>query len=179
METITKVFKKERVSLKNTETHDTNTGEPIDLENAYIYRLIDLKQVVYHCDYYVYLNTYRLSLLIKNGVDLSEIGLLMALSISLKPILNVCLQSDNKPHTTRSISELIGYSQNRTKKKLDKLVKLGVLGYQRMVGHKVLGKVYHVNPHYVRIGYNYSEAVPALFNDIAEEKKRNKHSGEF
>lgn len=175
MEKITKVYKNERVILKNTETHDTTTGEIIDLENAYLSRLIDLKLVEYHYDHYVYLNTNRLSQLIKHGVDLSEIGLLMAISIRLKPILNVCLQNDDKPHTTRSISELIGYSQDRTKKKLDKLVDLGIIGYQRIKGHEDLRKVYHVNPHYVRIGYNYSEEIPVLFNDTIEEKKHSKN----
>jgi DNA-binding MarR family transcriptional regulator len=175
MEKITKVYKEDRIMLKNTETHDTTTGVVIDLGSAYVYRLSDTKLVKYDCDHYVYLNTNRLSELIKYGMDLSEIGLLMAISIRLKPILNVCLQIDDKPHTTRSISELIGYSSDRTKKKLDKLIELGIIGYQRIKGHEDLRKVYHVNPHYVRIGYNYSEEIPVLFNDTIEEKKRAKN----
>lgn len=174
MEKIQRVKKREKIDLKDLETINKITGEVDEFKNAYIYRDINLKVVNYHCDHYVYVNTERIFSLIKNEMNLSEIGLLMAISIKLKPLLNICLQDDDKPHTTSSISKIIGYSQHRTKKKLDKLVELGIIGYQKIQGHEGLGKVYHINPHYVRIGYNYSETIPILFNNTIEEYKRNK-----
>jgi hypothetical protein len=179
MEKIKRVKKRVQIDLKNIETYNKITGEVNELENAYIYRDVDTKQVIYDCDHYVYVNTERLSSLIKNGMDLSEIGLLLAISIRLMPALNVCLQNNEKPHTTKTISLLINYSQNRTKKKLDKLVELGVIAYQKILGHEKLGKVYHVNPHYVRFGYKYSDVIPPLFYDTIEEHKRNTRAKEI
>ena len=174
MEKIKRVKKRERIDLKNMETVNKITGEINELENAYIYRDVDMKQVEYSCDHYFYANTDRISFLLRNGMDLSEIGLLMAISIRLKPALNICMQNDDKPHTTNSISKIIGFSQDRTKKKLDKLVESGVIGYQKIKGHETLGKVYHVNPHYLKIGYKYSDVIPILFNDNIEAERREK-----
>jgi hypothetical protein len=174
MEKITRVRTKQRIDMKNFESFSKSTGERVDFTNEYIYRDVDMKQVIYDCDHFVYVNTERISSLIKNGMDLSEIGLLMVISIRLKPVLNVCMQYDDKPHTTNSISKIIGYSQDRTKKKLDKLLESGVIGHQKIQGHENLGKVYYINPHYVRFGYKYSDIIPPLFYDTIEDHKRYK-----
>lgn len=171
MDKITKVTRREKIDFKDTQITNKITGEIIDLSNDNLYRTIDTDQIEYHYDSYVYTNTERVQSLLESEISLGDLGLLMAISVKLLPVQNICMMDDKTPHTTKSISECIHYSVDRTKTKLDNLIELGVLAYEKINWNKGSKKVYIVNPFYVRRGKIFTNYIPTLFYRSAKEGK--------
>lgn len=171
MDKITKVTRREKIDFKDKQITDLTTGEIIELSNDDVYRTIDTHQVQYHFDFYMTTNTERVQSLIESGISLGDLGLLMAISVKLLPVQNICMMDDKTPHTTKSISELIHYSVDRTKTKLDNLISFGVLAYEKIHWKNGSKKVYIVNPYYIRRGKIFVNYIPTLFPRSAKEGK--------
>lgn len=170
MEKITRVKRKQIVDLKGRSVADIKTGEIFnfsDLEN--VTKEIPTHEVKYSYDEFAYFNTGKLKLLLNNddnSIKLIELALLFVLSCNLSFGHNICMMDVERPHNTKSISEIINYSEQATKKLLNRLVKSGVLAYEKFPGKKDFGKVYIVNPYYVRIGEKFSDLIPGFFKDV-------------
>lgn len=171
MDKTTKRTRREKIDFKDTQITNKITGEIIDLSNESVYKTIETDQIEYHYDSYVYTNTERVQSLLESGISLGDLGLLMAISVKLLPVQNICMMDDKTPHTTKSIAELIHYSVDRTKTKLDNLIELGVLAYEKIHWNKGSKKVYIVNPYYIRRGKIFTNYIPTLFYRSAKEGK--------
>jgi len=164
MDKITQVYIYKKINIQDFDIANKVTGETNEFASGSLNQMIKTNQVKYDYGSFIYLNTNKLSLLLENGITLSDLGLLTAISKNLLFNYNICMLDDEKPHTTNSISKIIGYSEQRTKIKLHTLVELGVLAYQKIPGRKDFGKVYIVNPLYIRIGEKFSDSIPEMFN---------------
>lgn len=165
MEEITRLYRKKKLDLEDLEITDKKTGEIKEFSKGSITQTFVTNQVLYNYQSFVYLNTIRLTELV-NNIKPGDLALLVTISLNLLYNYNICMLDKEKPHTTSSISKIIGNSVQATKVKLDRLVALGVLAYQKIPGRKDLGKVYIVNPLYIKLGDKHSESLPKIFGDI-------------
>ena len=73
-----------------------------------------------------------------------EMALLTVLIASIEQTFNICMQSSEQAHSTKSIAGLIGETPQSTRRKLKSLITGGVLYHGRVDHYKArpLGKVY-------------------------------------
>ena len=74
--------------------------------------------------------------------------------------------TENIAHKTSTIASLTGHSEQAVKLKLNRLIKAGLLHYGIIKEIKRLGKVYVMNPHFIRKGVKFSASLSELFDDI-------------
>jgi len=156
-----KVLSADKYALVNKET-----GEKEEFINGSLIERIPTHQVVFRYKSYLYLDTDRLKVLQSNGITEIDLGLLILLSGNLAFILNVCMNDDGKPYNASSIGQMINQSEQAAKRKLNRLVELGVLAHKKIIGHKELGKVYMINPYFIRRGKDFGEFLSEYFHDF-------------
>ncbi len=153
--------------------YSKETGEEIQLPRiGKITVSTPTKQVRISSQNYLYLDTDRLRTLKFNGITEVELGLLLLISENLSFNTNVCMQENGVPHTTATISTMLGQTQQGTKKKLNRLINLNTLSYKKLTGYESLGKVYIVNPFFLRRGKDFTEALDSIFKDISVESHK-------
>ena len=145
------------------------TGETIDAQALDLIRRTSTGEISINSKKFVYLDTDKLSILLANGIKQVDLALLITISSNMLIGYNICLETDDKPHTTSSIAKLIDNTDQAVKIKLNRLIKLDVLYYGIMKENKKLGKVYIVNPHIIRKGIKLKGSLATIFDDI----KRN------
>lgn len=121
--------------------------------------------VLYDYDKYFHIDTNNIKKLINSGIKLVDLALLITMSSNLEQEFNICLDQNDKPHTSKSLSKLTKSSQKSVKDKLDTLVDNGFLyhGYAR---RKKFGKVYIINLHFVKETQSFDSSIRELFNDF-------------
>lgn len=159
-------YKRTRIDTKNKQIVDIVTGELTEFKNESLYTTKPTNQATIDYKNYVYLDTDKLSVLLSKGIKQVELGLLITLSSKIQNRYCVCLKNEDQPHTTKSIAHLIGESPQSVKSKLNKLIEIGVLVYTQSIGNQSWGKVYIMNPHFIKKGINFSKSVCELFNDL-------------
>ena len=169
MGTIKKEYKDKKFAANIDELVDPKTGEIFDLKEINLIIRKETGNFSINTPSYVYLDTYKLSILIKNGIKQVDLALLISLSINLHYYnnagYNICMEDDH-PHTTKSIGQLINNCPQATKNKLNSLIKLGLLYYGEIKEKKSWGKVYILNPHLIRKGKFLKKYLKEIFNDI-------------
>lgn len=169
MGTIKKEFKDRKIAPSINELVDPKTGEIFDLKNSNVIVRKETGNFSINSTSYVYLDTYKLSILINKGIKQVDLALLITLSSNLHYYnnagYNICMKDDN-PHTTKSIGQLINNSPQATKNKLNNLIGLGLLYHGEIKEKKGWGKVYVVNPHLIRKGKSVKKYLGEIFNDI-------------
>lgn len=170
MDKITRVFKTNPMKKDEFEIINKKTGEINEFGDRDVYQKIPTKEVKYNYENYVYLNTGRLMLLLmdgkKDGLKPCDLALLIEVSCNLSYAYNICMRDKEMPHSTLSISEMIGNTEQATKKKLNRLIELRLLALEKIPGKKEWGKVYIVNPYFIRIGDKFSDLIPKIFKDL-------------
>ena len=169
MGTIKKEYIDKKFAPNIDELHDLKTGEVFNLKKTNLISREATGNFSINSPSYVYLDTDKLSILIKNGVKQVDLALITSLSSNLylyKNIgYNICMEGDH-PHTTKSISLLINNSPQATKNKLNSLIELGLLYHGEIKEKKSWGKVYVLNPHLTRKGRILKGYLKVIFNDI-------------
>jgi predicted transcriptional regulator len=169
MGTIKKEYIDKKFASSINELVDPKTGEIFDLKKSNLIIRKETGNFSINSSSYVYLDTLKLSILIKNGIKQVDLALLITLSSNLHYYnnagYNICMDDDN-PHTTKSIGLLINNSPQATKNKLNNLIDLGLLYHGEIKEKKGWGKVYVVNPHLVRKGKSVKKYLGEIFNDI-------------
>lgn len=146
---------------------DIKTGEQVPIEGKVLIRKSTGKININFQDY-GYFNLEALRIILSLGIKQVELGLLVTLCSNLMQDENISLQENDEPHTTLSIAALTNQTEQAVKKKLNVLIKLGLLDYSKtMVGLK-MKKVYRVNPYMIRKGKQLNGNLKSLFNDIYE-----------
>ncbi|GEM_PF-1872652 len=146
------------------------TSEIRELTKGKITALTPTGQVRVSSKSYVFLDTERLKILRENGMKDGELGMLVLMSANLSFVNNICMQEDNSPHTSSSISQLMGQTQQAVQRKLKRLFDLGVLVKGKLPMQKHLGTVYMLNPYFIRRGKNFSSHLSTIFNDIVKKQ---------
>ena len=146
------------------------TSEIRELKKGKITAITPTGQVRVNSKSYVFLDTERLKILRENGMTDGELGMLVLMSVNLSFVNNICMQDDNSPHTSSSISQLMGQTQQAVQRKLKRLFDLGVLVKGKLPMQKHLGTVYMLNPYFIRRGKNFSSHLSTIFNDIVKKQ---------
>jgi predicted transcriptional regulator len=162
-------YKEDQLSPERFALIDKETGVIEEFKNGIMVKKIKTDMVTFDSKSYLYLDTDRLKMLHSIGITETDLGLLMLISYNLSFIFNVCLQDDSKPHKTSSIRQLIKQSHQATKRKLNRLVELGVLAYEKIPLQEHNGKVYIVNPYLIRRGKDFSDYIPTIFHDFIDK----------
>ena len=163
--------KRIKINTKTTELLSTVTGEITQVKNATLYKSIPTNEATINYKTYIYLDTDKLTILLSQGLKQVDLALLTTLSGNLQHRYCVCLKNTERPHTTNSIAELIGETPQGVKIKLNRLIKLNLLAYTKSIGNTSWGKVYIMNPHFIKKGLNFSKSVCELFDDIKKTEK--------
>ena len=87
------------------------------------------------------------------------------MSSNLEEDFNICLDKNDKPHDSESLSKLTNSSKQSVKKKLNTLVDKGFL-YYGSTRRKKFGKVYIANIHFVKESKTFDSSVKELFDDF-------------
>lgn len=163
MKAPTKRYKDEYIKMDNLELVDTTTGEIKEFKNAALIKRTDAKIKQFNSlNYNIIDNDYFLKCLI-GGVKQVDLGLLLTISSNMMMKYNICIDGQDNPLTTKSISEIIDQTEQNTKRKLNRLVKSNLLYYGKYRKKKMYGKVYIVNPYVIRKGHKYCDGIPQLF----------------
>ncbi len=169
MGTIIKQYIDKKFAPNIDELVDPKTGLHFDLKKTNLISREATGNFSINSPCYVYLDTDKLSILIKNGIKQVDLALITSLSNNLYFYnnigYNICMEGDH-PHTTKSISILINISPQATKNKLNSLIELGLLYHGEIKEKKAWGKVYVLNPHLVRKGKILKGYLKVIFNDI-------------
>lgn len=166
MESIIRKTKTARVSFKNIQTANTVTGELNEFADLTMLRQEATNEVEYRYSTFVVLNTLRLMNLLKDGIKQCDLALITSISLNMRYGYNICMMDGEIPHDTKSIAELINEKEQSVRRKLKRLINLGVIAHQKMPWLQNLGKVYIVNPLYIKIGKHHSDALPGIFSQI-------------
>lgn len=169
MGTIKKEYIDKKFAPNIDELVDPKTGEHFDLKKTNLISREATGNFSINSPFYVYLDTSKVSILIKNGIKQVDLALIVSLSSNLYLYnnigYNICMEGDH-PHTTKSISLLINNSPQATKNKLNNLIDLGLLYHGEIKEKKGWGKVYVLNPHLARKGKILKGYLKEIFNDI-------------
>jgi hypothetical protein len=159
-------YKDTKLNTSNKMLVDSSTGEIIEIGNINVMTRTSTGEISINSKTFVYLDTDKLSILLANDIKQVDLALLLTISNNMLLGSNICLKNDDNPHTTSSIANLIGNTDQAVKLKLNRLTKLGVLHYGIMKENKRLGKVYIVNPHIIRKGVKLKGSLALIFDDI-------------
>ena len=169
MGTIKREYIDKKFAPNIDELIDPITGEYFDLKKTNLISREETGNFSINSSSYVYFDTYKMSILIKNGIKQVDLALIASLSSNLYLYnnigYNICMENEH-PHTTKSISLLINNSPQATKIKLNSLIELGILYHGEIKEKKSWGKVYVLNPHLVRKGKILRGYLKEIFNDI-------------
>ena len=159
-------YKDKRIYTEDSDLVLSKTGETIDITNGTIYKRTSTGEITVNYKEYVYMDTEKIRILLGQGLSQVELALLITISNNLLIGQNICMQDDELPHTTKSFANLIGNSQQATKKKLNILISRGLLYYGKVFKEHKYGKVYVINPHIIKKGHKLNENLISLFDDI-------------
>lgn len=166
MGSIKRKTKTVKVSFKNIDTINTVTGELNEFADFTMLRQENTNKVVYTYESFVFLNTFRLISLLNDGLKQCDLALLITISTNLRYEYNICMKDGEKPHDATSIAELVKESVQSVRRKLKRLIKLGIIAHQKMPWLHNMGKVYIIDPIYIKIGADQSDALPGIFSQI-------------
>lgn len=153
---------------------DAETGEIFDISDSKVYKnKFTGKSVINYRDF-VFMDVIQIQILNKIGAKQEEIALLIMLATQIDFESNVCLTVSQIPHDTASIAKLCQCSRQAVKRKLNRLIDLGALAYDKL---DKLKKVYIVNPHIIKKGQYTRQDVIQKFKEIKHDFDLKKIKG--
>lgn len=159
-------YKDEKIRLSSNEVADTETGEIINIGNSTLFKRTGTNEITINSKEYIYVDSENLNKLIRSGIKQVDLALLFSLSSNILIFDNICIDKNGEPLKTSTIAVLIGNTIQPTKRKINRLIELGLLYYGIYQRKKLLGKVYIMNPYVIRKGRKSSIELSWLFNDI-------------
>lgn len=166
MTKITQLYRDRKLKVTGNSVTDTETGEIFDVAKSNLMKRTSTGDISISSTEYVYLDTEILGeLLAKNKIKQVDLALLISLSQNLLINHNICMVDDDNPHKTSTIAKLTNCTEQAVKIKLNRLVNLGLLYYGFITTKKHLGKVYIMNPHFIRKGRKLAGYLRTLFDN--------------
>lgn len=163
---IKEVTKSKQIRVESGELANPETGELLDVSDGALYKVERTNMVKINYKQYVYVDTERIRLSFQKGVSQSLMGFLIMLSSDLMMEYNICMIDKETPHTTKSIADLVGETEQSARRKLNDLKSLGLL-YEGPLNR--FSKVFVLNPHFVKKGVEFNKRLTVLFDDIKKE----------
>lgn len=163
MKKLTHRYKDTLVPIKGREILDTSTGKIIPVDNSILYKRTSTGEITINSKEYVYVDTPNLSKLLIGGIKQVDLALLFSLSNNVLINYNICLDGSLEPLNTTSIAKLVNNTEQSVKRKLNRLIKQGLLYYGKFTRY---GKVYIINPYIIRKGRKLNAEVCKLFDDV-------------
>jgi hypothetical protein len=151
---------------------ELKTGEVKEFKKGEIKIVKETGKVRIDYKNYVYFNVDKIIPLINKELTLQQMGLIPVLASNLLYNLNVCLDVDGAPFSTKTISQTIRKSLSPTKIMLNTLEDIGIIWYGKLDEFK--RKVYVLNPFFVRKGKDYSKEIVKLFKENGSSSKGKK-----
>lgn len=124
---------------------------------------------------YVYLDSDKVIYFSKLGLKLHHLGLITFLSSTIKYNNNACVDEIGEPLSTKNIALLIGRTVNATKTLINDLESFGLIWYGKLREYK--GKVYVLNPYFVRKGTKFSKPIVSKFFEHGIDPAKDKAEG--
>lgn len=121
--------------------------------------------VLYSYDSYFHIDISSLKKIINSKLKLVDLAFFILMSSNLEEDFNICLDINDKPHDSESLSKLTNSSKQSVKKKLNTLVDKGFL-YCGSTRRKKFGKVYIANLHFVKGSKSFDSSIRELFNEF-------------
>lgn len=144
-------------------------GEPLDPQKENLVQKVPVNKTTFPYKSYVWVNNESIKRLVQNGITEVELGLLILMSTYLSPFYNTCDKEDHTPHTAASLSNKLGQKERSVKRKLNRLIKLQALAYEKFPGYKRKKKVYFINPNVIKLGKEFDPVLNNYFNAIIVE----------
>ena len=167
MGAVTKLYKDKKIQIHSDSIVDTDTAEIIDIEkSSSLFSRKFTGDISITSKNYVYLDTDKVTILLKKGIKQVDLALLISLTSNLLAKYNICMLDDKSVHKASTIAILTESTQQSVKVKLNRLENLGLLFHGTLKDKKSLGKVYVINPHLLRKGTRQSGTIGVLFDDI-------------
>jgi hypothetical protein len=170
------VFKIKELDSGRIGIYDKDSGEEIYPEFRGVLTMKESTNLV-RLDYanYVYLDSDKVTYFSKLGLKLHHLGLIGFLSSTIKYNNQACVDEIGEPLSTKKIAFLIGKSENATKALINDLENRGLIWYGRLREYK--GKVYVLNPYFVRKGTKFSKLVVSKFFENGIDPSKDKSEG--
>lgn len=166
-----KVLDSEKIGL-----YDKESGEPIYEDFKGTLSILEpTNQIKLSYSNYVYLDSDKVIHFSKLGLKLHHLGLISLLSSIIKYNNNACVDEIGEPLSTKKIALLIGRTVNATKALINDLENRGLIWYGRLREYK--GKVYVLNPYFVRKGTKFSKLVVSKFFENGIDPSKDKSEG--
>lgn len=166
-----KVLDSEKIGL-----YDKESGEPIYEDFKGTLSILEpTNQIKLSYSNYVYLDSDKVIHFSKLGLKLHHLGLISLLSSTIKYNNQACVDEIGEPLSTKKIALLIGKSENATKALINDLENRGLIWYGRLREYK--GKVYVLNPYFVRKGTKFSKLVVSKFFENGIDPSKDKSEG--
>lgn len=144
-------------------------GELLNPQEINLVQKIPVNKATFPYKLYVWVNNENIKKLMQNGITEVELGLLLFMSTTLSSFYNTCEKEDHTPHTASSLSKILGQKERSVKRKLNRLVELQALAYEKFPNYKRNKKVYFMNPYVIKIGKEFDLVLHKYFNDIILE----------
>lgn len=145
---------------------DTETGEVIEMKDSTLMQRVTTGEISINSKEYVNLDTEILRIILnKKKIKQVDLALIVSLSQNLLLNNNICMIDDDNPHKTSTIAEVAGCTEQAVKLKLNRLIDLGLVYYGVIHSKKRLGKVYVINPHFIRKGKKMAGYLTELFDN--------------
>jgi hypothetical protein len=121
--------------------------------------------VKYNSTDYSYLDNDKFIELFKKGIKYNELGVLILMSLQLLKRYNVCMYDSTTPFTTKSLSEILKITPQATRSIIRRLIDFNVVAQVSLDDRKDLGKVYIINPQFLRKGIQFSGKIGQYFRE--------------
>jgi hypothetical protein len=170
------ILKPKVLDSKKVGLYDKESGEPIyqDFKGTLsIMEQTNLVKLSY--SNYVYLDSDKVNYFSKLGLKLHHLGLISILSSTIKYNNNACVDETGEPLSTKQIGLLIGRTVNATKALINDLESCGLIWYGKFREYK--GKVYVLNPYFVRKGTKFSKLIVSKFFEHGIDPSKDKAEG--
>jgi len=170
------IFKTKVLDARNISIYDKGSGEEIYQEFKGVVTMKESTNLVklnYHN--YVYLDSDKVIHFSKLGLKLHHLGLISMLSSTIK--YNNCAVVDEigEPLSTKKIALMVGKSDTAVKAMIKELESLGLIWYGKLREFK--GKVYVLNPYFVRKGTKFSKPIVSKFFELGIDPSKDKSEG--
>jgi hypothetical protein len=143
------------------------TGEVEEFEKeTKVYTSKLTGDVEYSSKNYSYLDNDKLIELLNKGIKYNELGVLITLSVQLMKRYNICMYNDSTPFTTKTLSDILKITPQATRNIIRRLIELNVLAQVTLKEMKHLGKVYIIDPQFIRKGKLFNGKLGQNFNNI-------------
>jgi hypothetical protein len=170
------IIKSKVLDSKKFGLYDKDTGEIIYPEFTGSLSISETTNLVrLNYDNYVYLDSDKVNYFSKLGLKLHHLGLMTFLSSTIKYNNQACVDEIGEPLSTKKIALIIGKSENATKALMNDLESYGLVWYGRLREFK--GKVYVLNPHFIRKGTKFSKLTVSKFFELGRDPAKDKAEG--